>query len=72
MEPMTLEDLERRLAELRKLGATGKEPVFLEGSVTTGIEGLKISTRTRARNAGLCNPLSMGIGQIVRIWGLPE
>ncbi|WP_043756721.1 hypothetical protein [Imhoffiella purpurea] len=68
-EPMTLNDLEARLAECRRLGATGEEPVFLEGTVVTGIEGLKISTLMRARYAGLCSPATIGNGQIVRIWG---
>ncbi|MBK1722801.1 hypothetical protein CKO23_11155 [Thiocystis violacea] len=68
---MTLNDLETRLAELRDLGATGEEPVFLEGSVITGIAGLKITNVTRARQAALCEPATMGIGRIVRIWGVP-
>lgn len=70
--PMTLNDLEARLAECRRLGATGEEPVFLEGSVVTGIEGLKITTVTRARHASLCSPATLGSGRIVRIWGVPE
>ena len=71
-DPMTLNDLETRLAELRALGATGDEPVFLEGTVITGIEGLAITTRTRARQAALCEPATIGIGRIVRIWGVPD
>lgn len=69
---MTLSELETRLAELRRLGATGDEPVILEGSVLTGMDGLKISTVCRARNAALCSPATMGTGRIVRIWGVPE
>jgi|GEM_PF-6081597 len=71
-KPLTLNELEQKLSELRKLGATGYEPVFLDGTVVTGVEGLKISTRTRAYNAVLCQPLNMGIGQIVNIWGVPD
>lgn len=71
-KPLTLNELEQKLSELRKLGATGEEPVFLDGTVATGVEGLKISTRTRAYNAALCEPLTMGIGRIVNIWGVPD
>ncbi|TCT21177.1 hypothetical protein [Thiobaca trueperi] len=70
--PLTLRDLETQLADCRRLGATGDEPVFLEGSVITGIEGLKITTRTRARQVALCAPATLNVGQIVLIWGVPE
>ena len=68
---MNLEELESRLAEIRRLGATGQEPIIIEGIVATGIDGLKISTVCSARNAALCQPASLGLGPIVRIWGVP-
>jgi hypothetical protein len=70
-KPLTLNELEQQLKKCRELGATGEEPIFLEGTVVTGVEGLKISTRTRAYNAALCDPLTMNIGQIINIWGIP-
>ena len=70
-KPITLDELEEQLKVCRELGATGAEPVFLDCSVVTGIEGLKISARTRAHHAGLCEPLTMQIGKIINIWGIP-
>jgi len=70
-KPLTLNELEQQLSKCRELGASGDEPVFLEGSVVTGIEGLKITTITRAHHAGLCAPQTMGIGKIISIWGVP-
>lgn len=67
-EPMTLNDLEKKLRDVRELGATGEEPVFLEASVITGVEGLTIKTNARARNVALCSPVTLGIGRIARIW----
>lgn len=70
--PMTLDMLEMELKQARELGASGDEPVFLEGTVRTGINGLKISTITRAYHANLCNPVSLGVGPIISIWGVPD
>ena len=70
---MTLQELQDKLQELYALGATGYETVFLEGAVVTGVEGLKISTRTIAKNAGLCRPHNIKNHlQIVNIWGTPD
>ena len=72
---MTLKELEGYCERARKLGADGTEAVYLEGTAATGVEGVKISVRVRARNAGLCEPASFPDGKtrrIFNIWGVPD
>ena len=70
---MTLNELENKLASLRKLGADGSEPIQLEATTRlSGLGGAQISIMAAVNGVALCEPKSMSSGRIVRIWGVPD